>query len=151
MAVAAELKGRLERQGHASNRSSALPCSYRSGWGQQREKELEAHTRPHRQVCPSLVKPGNDKPALHTRWLHHTVLGNPAADSDHATVGEFWGEGGRPRDTIIPQEGIQKQRSVVGLAIQRQSQRAKSEKCGELKTVARRTGKGVIEKIRIKI
>lgn len=91
MAVAAELKGRLERQGHASNRSSALPCSYRSGWGQQREKELEAHTRSHRQVCPSLVKPGNDKPALHARWLHSTVLGNPAADSDHATVGEFCG------------------------------------------------------------
>lgn len=91
-AVAAELRGRLERQGHASNRSSDLPCYYRSGWGQQGEKELEPHTRPHRQVCPSLVKPGNDKPALHARWLHRTVLGNPAADSDHATVGEVCGE-----------------------------------------------------------
>lgn len=61
-------------------------------WVEAAEGEgAEAHSRPHRQVCPSLVKPGNDKPALHARWLHRTVLGNPAADSDHATVGEFYG------------------------------------------------------------
>lgn len=52
-------------------------CYYRIGWGRGARggEELETHTRPHRQVCPSLVKPGNDKPPLQARRLRSLGMG----------------------------------------------------------------------------